>query len=91
MEVQREYIRQKEGSLMEINQIIGRPPETEYRCSHFTGRKKEYKISFKQQAQNWYSYLSGSQSTLKIHVADTKMPLLKVANHNKVCYVLFMK
>lgn len=31
--------------------------------------------------------LSGSQSTLKIHVADTKMPLLKVANHNKVRYV----
>lgn len=42
-------------------------------------------------AGDWYSYLSGSQSTLKIHVADTKMPLLKVANHNKVCYVVFMK
>lgn len=26
MEVQREYIRQKEGSSTEINQIIGRPP-----------------------------------------------------------------
>lgn len=52
MEVQREYIRQKEGSSMEINQIIGRPPEREYRCLHFIGRKEEYKISFKQQAQN---------------------------------------
>lgn len=37
---------------MEINQIIGWPPEREYGCSQFTGRKEEYQISFKQQAQN---------------------------------------
>lgn len=40
---------------------------------------------------NWYSYLSGSQSTLKIHVADMKTPLLKFANHIKVCHVAFVK
>ena len=42
-------------------------------------------------AGNWYSYLSGSQSTLKIHVADMKTPLLKVANHIKVCHVACVK
>ena len=42
-------------------------------------------------AGNWYSYLSGSQSTLKIHVADMKTPLLKVANHTEVCHVAFVK
>lgn len=40
---------------------------------------------------NWYSYLSGSQSTLKIHVADMKAPLLKVADHIEVCHVAFVK
>lgn len=42
-------------------------------------------------AGNWYSYLSGSQSTLKIHVADMKTPLLKIANHIKVCHVALVK
>lgn len=45
----------------------------------------------KKKGGNWYSYLSGSQSTLKIHVADMKTPLLKSANHIKVCHVAFVK
>lgn len=107
MEVQREYIRQKEGSSTEINQIIGRPPGRDKDVHTLqTGRRNLklalnsrhktfccvfYSLQLMKKAGNWYSYLSGSQSTLKIHVADMKTPLLKVANHIEVCHVAFVK
>lgn len=44
-----------------------------------------------EEAENWYSCLSGSQSTLNIHAGDMKSPLLNVANHIEMCHVAFVK